>query len=147
MSSAELKSAFFDELLKVNRKLRTMFDARVKERGLTLARARLMMQIAKCEGKTQAELAEQMQIEQPSLVGLIDGLEKKGLVVRCTTDGDRRTKRIFLTPTARREADSMFADVAELRCLVLTGVDDADIESATRVLRVLSENIGAAAED
>ncbi|MBT1155512.1 MarR family transcriptional regulator [Aminobacter anthyllidis] len=147
MSADELKSAFFDELLKVNRKLRTMFDARVKKRGLTLARARLMMQIAECEGKTQAELAEQMHIEQPSLVGLIDGLEKKGLVVRCTTDDDRRAKRIFLTPIARREADSMIAYVAELRGQVLAGVDDADIESATRVLAILSRNIGEAAED
>lgn len=145
MSDEGLKAAFFDELLKVNRKLRTMFDARVKKRGLTLARARLMMQIAECEGKTQAELAEQMHIEQPSLVGLIDGLEKKGLVVRCTTDDDRRAKRIFLTPTARRETDSMRAFVAELRDRVLAGVDDADIESATRVLSVLGRNIGEAA--
>ncbi|GAA4107796.1 MarR family winged helix-turn-helix transcriptional regulator [Aminobacter aganoensis] len=145
MSDEALKAAFFDELLKVNRKMRTMFDARVKKRGLTLARARLMMQIAECEGKTQAELAEQMHIEQPSLVGLIDGLEKKGLVVRCTTDDDRRAKRIFLTPTARRETDGMRAFVAELRNRVLAGVDDADIESATRVLSVLSRNIGEAA--
>lgn len=145
MSDEGLKAAFFDELLKVNRKMRTMFDARVKKRGLTLARARLMMQIAECEGKTQAELAEQMHIEQPSLVGLIDGLEKKGLVVRCTTDDDRRAKRIFLTPTARRETDSMRAFVAELRNRVLAGVDVADIESATRVLSVLSRNIGEAA--
>lgn len=146
MSTDGLKSAFFDELLKVNRKLRTMFDSRVKARGLTLARARLMMHIAEREGDTQAELAELMQIEQPSLVGLIDGLEKKGLVVRCTTDDDRRAKRIFLTPAARREADSMIAFVAELRNQVLTGVDDADIESATRVLSILSRNIGEASE-
>ena len=147
MSADVLKSAFFDELLKVNRKLRTMFDARVKTRGLTLARARLLMQIAEREGDTQAELAELMHIEQPSLVGLLDGLEKKGLVVRCTTDDDRRAKRIFLTPAARRETDGMIAYVEELRCQVLAGVDDADIESATRVLSILSRNIGEAAED
>ncbi|PWK68225.1 MarR family transcriptional regulator [Aminobacter sp. AP02] len=147
MSADALKSAFFDELLKVNRKLRTMFDARVKKRGLTLARARLLMQIAEREGDTQAELAELMHIEQPSLVGLLDGLEKKGLVVRCTTDDDRRAKRIFLTPAARRETDGMVTYVEELRSQVLAGVDDADIESATRVLGILSRNIGEAAED
>lgn len=147
MSADELKSAFFDELLKVNRKLRTMFDARVKKRGLTLARARLMMQIAAREGDSQSELAEILQIEQPSLVGLLDGLEKKGFVVRRTTPDDRRANRIFLTPAARREADSMTAYVAKLRAQVLAGVDDADIEGATRVLAVLSRNIGEASAD
>lgn len=147
MSADELKSAFFDELLKVNRKLRTMFDARVKKRGLTLARARLMMQIAAREGDSQSELAETLQIEQPSLVGLLDGLEKKGFVERRTTPDDRRANRIFLTPAARREADSMTAYVAELRAQVLAGVDDADIEGATRVLAVLSRNIGEATAD
>jgi len=142
MNSDAVKAEFFDELLKVNRKLRTMFDAQVKTQGLTLARASLMMHIAKHEGETQAELAEHMQIEQPSLVGLIDGLEKKGLVVRCTTDEDRRAKRIFLTPAARREADGMTAFVANLRNQVLSGVDEADIESATRVLSTIARNVG-----
>ena len=146
MDPDALKSAFFDELLKVNRKLRTMFDAQVKAQGLTLARARLMMQIAEREGDTQAELAQCMQIEQPSLVGLIDGLEKQGLVERRTTEEDRRANRIFLTPAARREADNLTAYVARLRDQVLAGVDHADIAGATRVLKVLAKNIGEATE-
>lgn len=142
MTADTVKAEFFDELLRVNRKLRTMFDAQVKAKGLTLARARLMMLVAKNEGVTQAELAESMQIEQPSLVGLIDGLEKKGLVIRCTNDEDRRAKRIYLTPAARREADSMFEFVSDLRNQVLSGVCDADIESATRVLCTIARNVG-----
>ncbi|RVK25291.1 MarR family transcriptional regulator, partial [Sinorhizobium meliloti] len=36
----------FDALATVNRKLRSVFDARVKERGLTLPRARMLFALA-----------------------------------------------------------------------------------------------------
>ncbi|MDQ6436656.1 MarR family transcriptional regulator [Mesorhizobium sp. LHD-90] len=139
------RTAFVDELTKVNRKLRTMFDARVKSQGLTLARARLLMHLAKEEGATQSELAEALQVEQPSMVSLIDALEKKGFVVRRAVDGDRRAKGIFLTDVARRETDTILGYANELRQQVLGGVDGRDLETATRVLRRVALNIGAVA--
>ncbi len=35
MDTADLKAEMIDAMAKVNRRLRTVFDARVKERGLT----------------------------------------------------------------------------------------------------------------
>ena len=40
------RALFVDHLVKVNRKMRTLFDARVKELGLTLSRARLLLALA-----------------------------------------------------------------------------------------------------
>ena len=139
------RTEFVDQLTKVNRKLRTMFDARVKSQGLTLARARLLMHLAKAEGTTQSELAELLEIEQPSMVGLIDAMEKKGFVVRRAVEGDRRAKGIFMTDVARREADTILAYANELRQQVMAGIDDKDLEVATRVLKHVARNIGAAA--
>ncbi|WP_442579082.1 MarR family winged helix-turn-helix transcriptional regulator [Mesorhizobium sp. ASY16-5R] len=139
------RTVFVDELTKVNRKLRAMFDARVKTQGLTLARARLLMHLAKQEGTTQSELAELLQVEQPSMVGLIDAMEKKGFVIRRAVEGDRRSKGIFLTEAARREADTILAYADELRQQVMVGIDEAELEIATRVLKQVARNIGAAA--
>lgn len=145
MDIANSRTAFVDQLTKVNRKMRTLFDARVRSQGLTLARARLLMQLAKEEGATQSELAQVLEVEQPSMVSLIDALEKKGMVVRRAVEGDRRAKGIFLTDTARREADTILAYADELREQVLVGVDLEDLKVATRVLRQVARNIGAAA--
>jgi len=143
MAAPALRDAFIEELTKVNRKLRTLFDARVKSHGLTHSRARLLMHLAKNEGVTQVELAAAMEMEQPSMVNLIDGLEKKGFVVRQPLERDRRANGIFLTDKARKEADDIIAYAHQLRGQVLTGIDESELEAATRVLRKVGRNVGA----
>ncbi|MBS9719186.1 MarR family transcriptional regulator [Tianweitania sp. BSSL-BM11] len=137
------QTAFMDELTKVSRKMRTLFDARVKEQGLTLARARILLLLAKTDGMTQSQLAEALEVEQPSVVSLIDALEKTGLVLRCAVEGDRRAKAIYLTDLAREQADNLLSYIAELRRQVLGGVGKSDLAAATRVLQQVSSKIGA----
>lgn len=47
MSETKVSRELFDALATVNRKLRSVFDARVKERGLTLPRARMLFALAR----------------------------------------------------------------------------------------------------
>lgn len=112
--------------------------------GLTLARARLLMHLVKADGATQIELANALEVEQSSMVGLIDGLEKKGFVTRQIVGGDRRARGIFLTPVARAETDAILAYAGELREQVLEGVDEADLQTVNRVLQHVARNIDAA---
>jgi MarR family transcriptional regulator for hemolysin len=132
-----------DTMTKVNRKLRTLFDARVREQGLTLARARLLLLLAKEEATTQRDLAEQLEIEQPSLVALLDGLERQGLIERVPSPGDRRAKSVVLTEAARAETAAVTSYVDDLRDQLLTGIDVADLKVAQKVLTQVGRNIGA----
>lgn len=136
-------SAFLSELSKVNRKLRTMFDARVKQEGLTLTRARLLLHLSREEGITQRELAEILEIEQPSVVTLLDALEKTGFVTREMIKGDRRARSICLTEMARREIVKIQQHGDLLSEQVLADITEADIEVALRVLTQMSRNIAA----
>lgn len=144
MNAVAMRAAFVDELSKANRKLRTLFDARVRTYGLTLSRARLLMHLANADGATQTELADALEVEQPSIVGLIDALEKKGLIERRVVEGDRRSRAIFLTEAARREADEILAFACALRRQVLKDVDEKDLKIATCVLQQVTRNIGSA---
>lgn len=132
---------FFDELTRANRRLRALFDARAKGMGLTLSRARALMRLAETDGMTQSALAETLGIEQPSLVGLLDGLEKKGFVERRVDPEDRRSRRIFLTPAAQESAAEILAFTRQLRAQVLDGVDPDDLAVAIRVLARANDNI------
>lgn len=132
---------FFDELTRANRRLRAKFDARAKGLGLTLSRARALMRIAEKEGLTQSELAEVLGIEQPSLVGLLDGLEKSGFVERRVDAEDRRSRRVHLTPPAQESAAEILAFTTRLRAQVLVGVDPDDLAAAIRVLERANANI------
>src|SRR4051812_25393333 len=93
-AAQETRVEFADELSKVSRKMRTLFDSRVKTIGLTLARARMLMLLAKKEGMTQTELADALEVETPTLVRLLDGLEKQEMIERRPVQGDRRANQI-----------------------------------------------------
>lgn len=125
---------FFDELTRANRRLRAMFDAHAKGQGLTLSRARALMRLAEKDDVSQSERAGILGIEQPSLVSRVDGLEKAGFVERRVDPGDRRSRRIFLTPAAQASAADILAFTSRLRAWVLAGVDSDDRAAATRVV-------------
>ena len=58
MLNSAVNRELFDALASVNRKLRALFDARVKERGLTLSRARALFALSKRDGLNLRDLAD-----------------------------------------------------------------------------------------
>ena len=143
MDRTDLQAAFTGELVAINRKLRALFDERARSIGLTLARARLLVELARADGPIQSDLAETLEIEQPTLVRLLDGLERYGMIERRAVEGDRRARRIFLTELARAQAQDVLALLAEIRTLVLRDIPDEAVEAALEVLRQASRNIAA----
>ncbi len=69
---------------------------------------------------SQSELAERMHIEAPTLVGVLDRMERDGWIVRITDDNDRRRKLIRPTPAPKKNgrawwlADWPFARVPRM---------------------------------
>ena len=143
MYRASLQAAVTGELVAANRKLKALFDERARAMGLTLARARLLVELAREDGPIQSDLAETLDIEQPTLVRLLDGLERNGMVERRAADGDRRARRVFLTELARAQAQDVLALLGEIRTLVLKDIPDEALEAALAVLRQTSRNIAA----
>lgn len=141
MSRAELSAEMIDAMAKVNRKLRTVFDARVKERGLTLARARTLLTLIDQEGLYQKELAEVLEIENATMVRLIDGLERQSFVERQAVEGDRRAKRIVMTQEGRQLAEQVVNLAADVRMGLLEGVSDEELSTTLKVMRKMSESM------
>lgn len=143
MDHASLQAAFTAELAAVNRKLRALVDDRARDMGLTLSRARLLMELARADGPIQSDLAGILDIEQPTLVRLLDGLERNGMIERRAVEGDRRARRVFLTDTARAQAQDILDFLTELRAGILQGIAPEELEAALDVLRRTSRNIAA----
>jgi len=57
----------------------------------------VLMHLWSNDGMTQAQLARRVAIEQPTMVGTIDRLERDGLVTRAPDPNDGRASRIRLT--------------------------------------------------
>nr|WP_210309822.1 MarR family transcriptional regulator [Rhizobium rosettiformans] len=124
-----------------NRKLRAFFDAAVREEGLTLARARALFAISRRGPLTQKELAEELEIETPTLVRVLDGMARQNLIVRTEDENDRRAKRIAMTEAGRAAYDRMHVLATDLRAQIAAEISSDDIEIALSVVRRLTRNL------
>ncbi len=129
----------------VSRKTRTLFNARVRETGLTLPRARTLLCINRGDAANQRELAEKLEIETATLVKLIDGLEAHGLIERCSVEGDRRAKQVVLTREGVAQAKLVDGMVDRIREEVLSDIRDSDLQLFYLVLRRMAGNLEAIA--
>lgn len=128
----------------MSRKIRTLFDARVRAKGLTLARARTLLRIARCEASNQKELAEELEIETATLVRLIDGLEAQGLIARREVEGDRRAKQVVLTAEGEALAAIVDEMVGDIGRDVLRGIEAGEMTAALAITRRMAINLDAA---
>lgn len=141
MSRASQNEQLFDEMSAFNRKLRAFFDAAVREEGLTLARARTLFAIGRRGPLTQTELAEELEIETPTLVRVLDGMAKQGLIVRTEDATDRRAKRIDMTSAGREAFEAAHTLARDLRKQIADDISAEDIETALSVVRRLTRNM------
>ena len=86
----------------IARLLRTVFDRRVRDMGLTRAQWLMLTRLHRRPGASQSELADMLEIDRASAGRMIDRMEKGGWLERRADGGDRRVNRLHLTEEARR---------------------------------------------
>lgn len=141
MTRESRNEQLLDEMSAFNRKLRAFFDAAVREEGLTLARARALFAIARRGPLTQKELAEELEIETPTLVRVLDGMEKQSLIIRTEDAADRRAKRIAMTQAGEAAFETMHVMATALRSEITAEISGDDIDLALSVIRRLTGNL------
>ncbi len=134
------------DLIVVARKIRTLFDSRSRENGLTFARARTLLLLGRRPDMTQSELATELEVERPTMARLLDSMEKAGLVTREIGESDRRTRHIALTAEAQCHAGRLERLTRTVRAEVLEGVPAEDIAVVERVLARMLHNLHKACE-
>ncbi|MFP4251176.1 MAG: MarR family winged helix-turn-helix transcriptional regulator [Guyparkeria sp.] len=78
------------------------------------------------EGRTQKELAGELAIEGPTLVKLLDGLERGDWIERRISETDRRAKTIWLRPEAHARIEAADKALARFRHQVLGALTDEE---------------------
>lgn len=127
----------------VARLLRTTYDRRVRELGLTRSQWWVLTHLFRKDGITQSELAEMLELEKPSLGRLLDRLEAKGWVRREMDARDRRAKRVFLTSAAETPMRVMRKIAAGVREDALSGLSTADRDRFVDALLTIKSNLMA----
>lgn len=123
---------------RIARRLRQAVDAELRAFGLTEATWRPLAYVGRLgDGVRQKELATALSIEGPSLVRLLDNLERRGLVERREDETDRRARGIYLTRAGRDLAVRVAKVGTEIQLRLLANVPRAELETCQRVLALI----------
>jgi MarR family transcriptional regulator, transcriptional regulator for hemolysin len=133
------------QLSEVARTMRTYIDQRAREHGMTRAQWGALVRLERQEGMTQAELAENLEIQPISLVRLIDRLCLHGLVERRPHPRDRRANRLYLTEKGHTTLLHLAPLGKEIGADVLASLNEADVADLLQKLLLIRNNIRRAA--
>ena len=92
---------------------------------------------------SQSELAERMHIEAPTLVGVLDRMERDGWIQRVTDENDRRRKLIRPTAQAEEQWAHMVACGLAVRARATQHLDEDDLRKLRETLKLMCENMHA----
>lgn len=127
---------------RLSRRLRQAVDAEMRLIGLTEATWRPLIYLRTLgDGVRQKELATAMSIEGPSLVRLLDSLERRGFIERREDESDRRARGIHLTRAGRELAVRAARIGNGLQKRLMESVPAADLEICERVLETLEREL------
>jgi MarR family transcriptional regulator, transcriptional regulator for hemolysin len=145
--SDQTASEYLEALTKVSRRIRTVFNQRVTAHGLTYPRARTLFRLAKKQNMTQTELACELELEQATMVRLLDRMEENGLIQRRQDPGDRRVRLIALTAHGQEQAAFVRALADQIRHQFFEGVEIDELRQGIALLEKISANIAGAEDD
>jgi len=138
----DIREAFAQEIARISRRWRARLDERLRHTGLTQSRWNTLLQLSRGpEGMTQRELADFIGVEAPTVVRLLDALERQGLVERRPSEEDRRAYRIYLTEEAKALMEEINRIAFELRQEILADIPLDDLTFCLNVMRQIGERL------
>jgi MarR family 2-MHQ and catechol resistance regulon transcriptional repressor len=126
--------------------IQTHLARSVEEQGLSLAAFNVLMILSRCEGRgcPMYELGEVLLVSRANVTGLVDSLERKGLVKRIADPADRRVRVIFITEAGENllenTAPGHYAKVHKL----LKGVKNSEKAILNTLLTKLRHSVQSA---
>jgi MarR family transcriptional regulator, transcriptional regulator for hemolysin len=96
----------------------------------------------KVEGElSQTELAARMLVEPPTLVGILDRMERDGWITRHGCPSDRRKKIIRVNPDAEPVWDTIMSCAARVRARATEGLSEEQLEALKGYLQEVRSNL------
>lgn len=84
------------------RQLNLFFSHELSEVEITASELMYLSQLYTRDGLTQDEMATKISVDKAATTRTIQGMEKKGLVVRRSNEKDHRSKCVYLTDKAKQ---------------------------------------------
>lgn len=134
------------ELIRAAKGMRAYFQQVLAADGDSLSTFIVLDVVARSEARRQRDIADGVQIEGATMTRHLDRLEAEGFVARRRDPSDRRAIIVDLTPAGERTLERLRATMASAHDACWEGIGERDRETARRVAKRLSENVGVLTE-
>ena len=127
---------------------REVLDARLQSMGASHAAWLVLHALIQhnAEGSSQRALAEHLCIEGPTMTRHLDRLEAAGLIERRPDPQDRRNTLVYSTPEGKAVLRRLTSVMEKAQEDVLAGLTPEEIDTLTRLMQRVRDNVERAAE-
>ncbi|MCP3104464.1 MarR family transcriptional regulator [Myxococcus sp. K15C18031901] len=131
-------------LLRLSNELAGAYEARMSRHGLSSGRFTVLIRLFSSlesegdQGLTPAELAENSCVSRATMTGLLDTLEKDGLISRQDHPEDRRMYTVHLTPKAQRLLEDLLPEHFSRVATLMSDLDETERTTLRELLTKVS---------
>jgi DNA-binding MarR family transcriptional regulator len=128
-------------LLRIAGDVEAAYDAHFARHGLSQARFIVLMALRRDGELRPAELAERTGVTRATMTGLLDGLEKEGLILRRAHAEDGRMWLVRLSAKGRQRLEGLLPDHYRRTAALMTGLSTEERQQLTQLLAKVAAGI------
>ncbi len=115
----------------------------LRKSGLTLTQVRLLMELGSDSGdaKSLKDLERCFRVAQPTIVGVVQRLESKGLVEGFIDTEDNRVKLVKLTPEGEKFCGTAMTTIEEMENRLMSRLTEEEQVDFLRMLRTVYDTV------
>lgn len=132
------------EILKqINDELARRANESLKADELTFSQVGIVLRLRESadEGMSIKELSSSVHVAQPTMTGIVDRLERKGIVCSCSDAEDRRIRRVYLTEKGENCLANAGKNRESTEALLLAGMTDEEVDQFKTLLLKVRGNL------
>lgn len=128
-------------IFEVARHMKRRFEEQAKSYGITLPQWRALAEVATHDGISQRALADRIDADPMTVSGIMDRLEKRGLIERYADPGDSRAKFARLSPAGEELFRTAHQVGFAMHETAVAGLTPAELEALRSGLEKMSANL------
>ena len=117
------------------------FEERFKEYGLTGPQFGFMARLFEKDSQPLSNIGRSMYCDKPTITGIANRLENKGLISKVRDEGDRRVTKAVLTKEGKALKKALCSIAIDLNADVLKGFTEEEVKVFKSMLRMSLDNV------
>lgn len=117
-------------------------NAELAPYGVTIRQSQVLGWLRKKGDLSQCQLARFLRIDPATLAGVLERMERDGLILRIADRSDRRRNLIRLNQCAEELGDTVVECSARVCARAVQGLSPQEIDALRRLLKRILQNLG-----